>query len=85
MDRTALDRIINVTALDAQSGAMNMTFYTASKGGVVAFGRSLAVVVMNSCFLLDDIDYADDVIPFGDAKRAVSAKTGYGSRDRVSR
>ena len=36
-------RIINVTALGAQSGAMNMTLYTASKGGVVAFGRSLAV------------------------------------------
>ncbi len=30
-------------------------------------------------------DYADDVIPFGDAKRAVPAKTGDGSRDRVSR
>jgi 2-hydroxycyclohexanecarboxyl-CoA dehydrogenase len=36
-------RIINVTALGAQSGAINMTLYTASKGGVVAFGRSLAV------------------------------------------
>jgi hypothetical protein len=24
----------------------------------------------------DVIDYANDVIPFGDAKRAVSAKTG---------
>jgi hypothetical protein len=36
----------------------------------------MAGVVMNSCFILGDIDYADDVIPFGEAKRAVSAKTG---------
>jgi hypothetical protein len=36
----------------------------------------MAGVVMNSCFILGDIDYADDVIPFGDAKRAVFAKTG---------
>ena len=42
----------------------------------MAFRRSLAVVVVNSCFILGDIDYADDVIPFGDAKRAVFAKTG---------
>jgi hypothetical protein len=36
----------------------------------------MAGVVMNSCFILGDIDYADDVIPFGEAKCAVSAKTG---------
>jgi hypothetical protein len=36
----------------------------------------MAGVVMNSCFILGDIDYADDVIPFDEAKRAVSAKTG---------
>lgn len=36
-------RIINLTALGAQIGAANMVHYTASKGGVVALTRSLAV------------------------------------------
>lgn len=36
-------RIINLTALGAHSGAANMVHYSASKGGVMAFGRSLAV------------------------------------------
>jgi NAD(P)-dependent dehydrogenase (short-subunit alcohol dehydrogenase family) len=36
-------RIINLSALGAQSGAANMAAYTASKGGVVSMTRSLAV------------------------------------------
>jgi NAD(P)-dependent dehydrogenase (short-subunit alcohol dehydrogenase family) len=36
-------RIINLSALGAQSGAANMVHYTAAKGGVVAMTRSLAV------------------------------------------
>lgn len=36
-------RIVNITALGAQSGAPNMAHYTASKGGVVAMTKSLAV------------------------------------------
>jgi NAD(P)-dependent dehydrogenase (short-subunit alcohol dehydrogenase family) len=36
-------RIVNITALGAQSGAPNMVHYTASKGGVVAMTKSLAV------------------------------------------
>lgn len=36
-------RIVNLSALGAQSGAANMVHYTATKGGVVAMTRSLAV------------------------------------------
>jgi NAD(P)-dependent dehydrogenase (short-subunit alcohol dehydrogenase family) len=36
-------RIVNVSALGAQSGAANMVHYTATKGGVIAMTRSLAV------------------------------------------
>lgn len=36
-------RIVNLTALGAQIGAANMVHYTASKGGVTAITRSLAV------------------------------------------
>jgi NAD(P)-dependent dehydrogenase (short-subunit alcohol dehydrogenase family) len=36
-------RIVNLTALGAQSGAANMVHYTATKGGVAAMTRSLAV------------------------------------------
>ena len=34
----------------------------------------MAGVVMNSCFILGDIDYADGVIPFGDTAPAAAAK-----------
>jgi 2-hydroxycyclohexanecarboxyl-CoA dehydrogenase len=36
-------RIVNLTALGAQIGAANMVHYTASKGGMTAMTRSLAV------------------------------------------
>ena len=36
-------RIVNISALGAQIGAANMVHYTASKGGVIAMTRSLAI------------------------------------------
>ena len=36
-------RIVNLSALGAQSGAPNMALYTATKGGVIAMTRSLAI------------------------------------------
>lgn len=36
-------RIVNVSAIGAQSGATHMAHYTASKGGVIAMTKSLAV------------------------------------------
>jgi 2-hydroxycyclohexanecarboxyl-CoA dehydrogenase len=36
-------RIVNLSALGAQTGAANMTHYAATKGGVIALTRSLAV------------------------------------------
>jgi NAD(P)-dependent dehydrogenase (short-subunit alcohol dehydrogenase family) len=36
-------RVVNLTALGSQIGAANMVHYTASKGGVTAMTRSLAV------------------------------------------
>ncbi len=43
MEAAGWGRIVNLTALGAQSGAANMAHYTASKGGLVALTRSLAV------------------------------------------
>ena len=43
MEAAGWGRIINLTALGAQIGAANMVHYTASKGGVTAMTRSLAV------------------------------------------
>jgi NAD(P)-dependent dehydrogenase (short-subunit alcohol dehydrogenase family) len=43
MERARWGRIVNLTALGAQIGAANMVHYTASKGGVTAMTRSLAV------------------------------------------
>jgi 2-hydroxycyclohexanecarboxyl-CoA dehydrogenase len=40
---TRWGRIINVSALGAQTGAPNMAHYTASKGGIIALTRSLAI------------------------------------------
>jgi 2-hydroxycyclohexanecarboxyl-CoA dehydrogenase len=36
-------RIVNLSALGAQTGAPNMVHYTATKGGVIAMTRSLAI------------------------------------------
>ncbi|MET0270149.1 MAG: SDR family NAD(P)-dependent oxidoreductase [Sphingomonas sp.] len=36
-------RIVNLSAIGAQTGAPNMTLYTASKGGIIAMTRSLAI------------------------------------------
>jgi NAD(P)-dependent dehydrogenase (short-subunit alcohol dehydrogenase family) len=36
-------RIVNISALGAQTGAPNMVHYTASKGAIVAMTRSLAI------------------------------------------
>jgi hypothetical protein len=35
--------------------------------GKLVLWERMAADVMNSCFILGDIDYADNVIPFGDA------------------
>lgn len=43
MESAGWGRIVNVTALGAQIGAANMVHYTASKGGITAMTRSLAV------------------------------------------
>jgi NAD(P)-dependent dehydrogenase (short-subunit alcohol dehydrogenase family) len=43
MEAAGWGRIVNLTALGAQIGAANMAHYTASKGGVTALTRSLAV------------------------------------------
>jgi NAD(P)-dependent dehydrogenase (short-subunit alcohol dehydrogenase family) len=36
-------RIINISAIGAQIGAPNMALYTATKGGIIAMTRSMAV------------------------------------------
>jgi len=43
MEAAGWGRIVNLTALGAQIGAANMVHYTASKGGLAAMTRSLAV------------------------------------------
>lgn len=43
MLRAKWGRIINISSSSAQSGAAGMTHYSASKGGVMAFTRSLAL------------------------------------------
>jgi len=43
MEAAGWGRIVNLTALGAQIGAANMVHYTASKGGLAALTRSLAV------------------------------------------
>lgn len=43
MEAARWGRIVNLTALGSQVGAVNMAHYTASKGGVTSITRSLAV------------------------------------------
>lgn len=48
-------RIVNLSALGAQSGAANMAPYTATKGGVVAMTRSLAVELGGRGVTVNDV------------------------------
>jgi NAD(P)-dependent dehydrogenase (short-subunit alcohol dehydrogenase family) len=62
-------RIINLTALGAQSGATNMTHYTASKGGVMALGRSLAVELGSKGITVNNVSPGFVLTPM--AQRAI--------------
>jgi NAD(P)-dependent dehydrogenase (short-subunit alcohol dehydrogenase family) len=62
-------RIINVTALGAHSGAANMVHYTASKGGVMAFGRSLAVELGSKGITVNNVSPGFVLTPM--AQRAI--------------
>jgi 2-hydroxycyclohexanecarboxyl-CoA dehydrogenase len=62
-------RIINLTALGAQSGAMNMVHYTASKGGVMAFGRSLAIELGSKGITVNNVSPGFVLTPM--AQRAI--------------
>ena len=43
MEAAGWGRIVNLSALGAQAGALNMATYTATKGGVIALTRTLAI------------------------------------------
>jgi len=43
MEAAGWGRIVNLSAIGAQTGAPDMALYTASKGGIIAMTRSLAV------------------------------------------
>lgn len=43
MEAAAWGRVVNLSAIGAQTGAPDMALYTASKGGIIAMTRSLAV------------------------------------------
>jgi NAD(P)-dependent dehydrogenase (short-subunit alcohol dehydrogenase family) len=62
-------RIINLTALGAQSGATNMAHYTASKGGVMALGRSLAVELGSKGITVNNVSPGFVLTPM--AQRAI--------------
>jgi 2-hydroxycyclohexanecarboxyl-CoA dehydrogenase len=62
-------RIINLTALGAHSGARNMVHYTASKGGVMAFGRSLAIELGSKGITVNNVSPGFVLTPM--AQRAI--------------
>lgn len=62
-------RIVNLTALGAQIGAANMVHYTASKGGVTAMTRSLAVELGRHSITVNEISPGFVLTPM--AQRAI--------------
>jgi NAD(P)-dependent dehydrogenase (short-subunit alcohol dehydrogenase family) len=64
-------RIVNLTALGAQIGAANMAHYTASKGGVTALTRSLAVEFGSKGITVNAISPGFILTPM--AQRAIDA------------
>jgi len=64
-------RIVNLSALGAQSGAANMVHYTATKGGVVAMTRSLAVELGSKGITVNNVSPGFVLTPM--AQRAIDA------------
>lgn len=64
-------RIINLTALGAQTGAPNMAHYTATKGGVTAMTRSLAVELGSRGITVNAVSPGFILTPM--AQRAIDA------------
>ncbi|EJL34402.1 SDR family NAD(P)-dependent oxidoreductase [Novosphingobium sp. AP12] len=62
-------RIVNLTALGSQIGAANMVHYTASKGGVTAMTRSLAVELGSKGITVNEISPGFILTPM--ARRAI--------------
>lgn len=62
-------RIVNLTALGSQIGAANMVHYTASKGGVTAMTRSLAVELGRHGITVNEISPGFILTPM--AQRAI--------------
>lgn len=62
-------RIVNLTALGSQIGAANMIHYTASKGGVTAMTRSLAVELGRHGITVNEISPGFILTPM--AQRAI--------------
>ncbi len=65
-------RIVNLTALGAQIGAANMVHYTASKGGVTAMTRSLAVELGSKGITVNAVAPGFILTPM--AQRAIDAE-----------
>jgi len=49
MQAAGWGRIVNISAIGAQTGAPNMALYTATKGGIIALTRSLAIDPHGKC------------------------------------
>lgn len=62
-------RVVNLTALGSQIGAANMVHYTASKGGVTAMTRSLAVELGRHGITVNEISPGFILTPM--AQRAI--------------
>lgn len=69
MKQAGWGRIVNITALGAQIGAASMLHYTASKGGVAALTRSLAVELGRSGITVNAISPGFILTPM--AQRAI--------------
>src|SRR6185436_4782157 len=48
-------RVINVSSSSAQTGSARMTAYAASKGGVIAFTKSLAMELANKGITVNNV------------------------------
>jgi 2-hydroxycyclohexanecarboxyl-CoA dehydrogenase len=72
MTTASYGRIVNVSALGAQSGATHMVHYTASKGGVIAMTKSLAIEVGRRGITVNSVSPGFILTPM--SRRAIDAK-----------
>jgi 2-hydroxycyclohexanecarboxyl-CoA dehydrogenase len=83
----AWGRVINISSSSAQSGSARMTTYASSKGGVIAFTKSLALEFAEAGITVNNIPpgFVDTPMLQASAEKVVGGIAGQAARSPMKR